>query len=451
MNVLLETLGAQERRWKRYPAYKDSGIEWLGAVPEGWEVLQLRRVIAKFVDYRGATPKKVPSGTPLITAKNIKNGAIDLELSQEFIREEDYDEWMVRGLPEIGDVLVTTEAPLGESAQIEDNRIALAQRIILLKRDKSRIINDYLKYHFLSQSGKGELWSRATGSTAIGIKASRLKETLVIVPPIIEQISITQYLDRETAKIDALAAKKERLADLLEEKRTALISHAVTKGLDPDAPLKDSGIEWLGAVPEGWKVEMVKWFTAMHKQGYYTEQAYIDEGVKLSRITDIDDSGNVYFENMPFVAISPKDESSFKLKEGDFLFARSGTIGRFGVVKYPERSVFASYLILFRFKSVEKEFLRYSFGSHFFKESLLSALHGGANQNVHAENIKEQSIAIPPRPEQHAIAAFLDRETTKIDALAKKIYEQIEKLKEYRTALISSAVTGKIDVRGGIP
>jgi type I restriction enzyme S subunit len=123
-------------------------------------------VINRFVDYRGKTPEKGESGVPLVTARNIKYGHIDFSLSQEFIPEDDYDEWMVRGLPEIGDVLVTTEAPLGEAAQVEDPYIALAQRIILLKADNRQISNEYLKYHFASASGTGELWSRATGSTA---------------------------------------------------------------------------------------------------------------------------------------------------------------------------------------------------------------------------------------------------------------------------------------------
>lgn len=130
---------------------------------------------------------------------------------------------------------------------------------------------------------------------------------------------------------------------------------------------KDSGVEWLGEIPAHWEVKRVKWITETHKQGYYTEQTYVDEGVKLARITDIDDLANVSFKNMPFVNISANDERLFKLQAGDFLFARSGTIGRFGLVRNPERSVFASYLIRFRFKDVEPEFLRFAFGSHLFR------------------------------------------------------------------------------------
>ena len=211
---------------------KDSRIDWLGEVPEHWEVLPLRRIVSRFVDYRGKTPEKVLSGIPLITAKNIKNGLIDLDLSKEFIREDEYDSWMVRGLPERGDVLVTTEAPLGESAQIIDPNIALAQRIILLKADRARITNDYLKYHFISRLGQAELWTKASGSTALGIKASRLKGTVACVPPIPEQKDITQHLDRETSKIHALIAKVTEAIGKLKEYRAALISAAVTGKID---------------------------------------------------------------------------------------------------------------------------------------------------------------------------------------------------------------------------
>ncbi|GCA79425.1 type-1 restriction enzyme EcoKI specificity protein [Microcystis aeruginosa NIES-2521] len=211
---------------------KDSGVEWLGEIPEHWELRHLRRIVKKFVDYRGATPEKVSNGIPLITARNIKNAAIDFSLSQEFIKEEDYDNWMVRGFPEKGDVVVTTEAPLGESAQIIDTNIALAQRVILLKAQKNKITNEYLKYHFVSTFGQGELWSKGTGSTAIGIKASHFKGTLVLVPRLEEQQKIAQFLDRETGKIDNLITKTRTSIDHLKEYRTALISAAVTGKID---------------------------------------------------------------------------------------------------------------------------------------------------------------------------------------------------------------------------
>ena len=210
----------------------DSGVEWLGEIPNHWEIVRLRRVVSKFVDYRGKTPEKSPSGIPLVTARNIKNQSIDLSLSEEFIPEDLYPQWMVRGHPERGDVLITTEAPLGQTAQIIDTDIALAQRIILLKTIRARITNDYLKYHFAADSGRMELSTRATGSTALGIKASHLKASLVAIPPIREQEEISRTVDSKTHDVDALIAKVRQAMDHLKEFRTALISAAVTGKID---------------------------------------------------------------------------------------------------------------------------------------------------------------------------------------------------------------------------
>ncbi len=207
---------------------KDSGIEWLGEIPEGWEVTRLRRIVLKFIDYRGRTPEKVDYGIPLITAKNFENGKINFKLSQEFIKEEDYDSWMVRGLPEKGDIIITTEAPLGESAQIQDPKVALAQRIILLKTNKKRIANDYMKYLFLSNFGQNTLLREATGSTALGIKASKLKSILLLVPTLYEQNKISEYLYQATDNIDKLTEKVQSQIEKLKEYRQALISNVVT-------------------------------------------------------------------------------------------------------------------------------------------------------------------------------------------------------------------------------
>ncbi|HHY42586.1 MAG TPA: hypothetical protein GX514_07045 [Thermoanaerobacterales bacterium] len=205
---------------------------------------------------------------------------------------------------------------------------------------------------------------------------------------------------------------------------------------------KDSGIEWIGEIPEHWEIIKLRRYVREHKQGYYTTEDYVDDGVKLARITDINDNGDIFYENMPFVDISEKDEKAFALRNGDVLFARSGTIGRFGIVKNPERSVFASYLIKFRFSPKLKiEYLRYVFLSSYFKQQLISTLHGGANQNIHAENIKEQIIVYPCIEEQTTIANFLDQKTAEIDGLIADKEKLIELLQEKRQSIITEVVT----------
>lgn len=167
-----------------------------------WREYVLEDVIERFIDYRGKTPKKIESGIPLVTAKIVKAGRI-LE-PNEFIAEEDYDAWMTRGFPDIDDVVLTTEAPLGEVALVKDKNIALAQRIITLRGDKSYVHNPFLKYYFQSAIGQNELQSRASGTTVSGIKAAILKKMAVSLPSISEQKAIASVLSSLDDKIDLL-------------------------------------------------------------------------------------------------------------------------------------------------------------------------------------------------------------------------------------------------------
>jgi type I restriction enzyme S subunit len=183
--------------------------------------------VRQFVDYRGSTPTKVSDGIPLITATQIKNGRIDHSRDPVFITEEEYRDRMTRGFPERGDVLVTTEAPLGETAQIEDETVAPGQRIIMMKPDLKKVTGDYLFAHFRSDVGRTELLLRASGSTASGIRADRLRGSKVLVPPINEQEAITDYIRRTTSPLPPVMEAIERQIVVLKEYRSALVTNAV--------------------------------------------------------------------------------------------------------------------------------------------------------------------------------------------------------------------------------
>lgn len=193
--------------------------------------LPLRRLIAAFVDYRGATPEKSTSGVPLITATNVANGRIDLARGEQFVSEDTYATWMRRGFPEVGDVLLTTEAPLGEVAAIEDPRVALAQRIILLKPNRDRVLAGFLRIALLSAAVQADLRSRASGSTVWGIRADRLRDVQVPVPEIRDQHSIIR-IAREAEQASVAGAELiTRQMRLLTERRQALITAAVIGNL----------------------------------------------------------------------------------------------------------------------------------------------------------------------------------------------------------------------------
>lgn len=211
---------------------KDSGIEWLGEVPEHWEIGGLTRFIGPVVDYRGRTPTKVDEGIFLVTARNVRDGKIDYEASQEFVDPVSAASLLARGNPEIGDLLFTMEAPLGQVALIDRTDIALAQRIVKFRGMPKIMQNNFLLYWFMSTHCQARLETLATGSTALGIKASKLGMIECLVPPLDEQTAIANHIDRETAKLDTLTAEANRAIELLQERRSALISAAVTGKID---------------------------------------------------------------------------------------------------------------------------------------------------------------------------------------------------------------------------
>jgi len=220
---------------------EDSGINWFGDIPSGWTIHQLRRVVRRFVDYRGRTPTKTDSGIPLITAGAVRDGGIDHSRVPEYIAEDDYQDWMCRGWPEEDDVVITTEAPLAEVALVNDVDVAFAQRIIIFKLNRFRVHPEWMRYYYLSPAGRSELLSRASGSTATGIRADRLRMSLVLVPPLEEQRSIIEYLNPRVAELIAPIDSIQSAIAALREYRSALISAAVTGKIDVRERMKAEG------------------------------------------------------------------------------------------------------------------------------------------------------------------------------------------------------------------
>lgn len=206
---------------------KDSGIVWIGEIPESWEVKPMLREIETIVDYRGKTPEKVAEGTLLVTARNIKDGRIDYSISREYVKPEEYDEIMHRGKLNIGDVLFTTEAPLGAVANVDRTDFALAQRIIKFTT-KNSLNPYYLKYWMLSPIFQQHLKSYATGSTASGIKASKLCLLQLVHPPRAVQDDIVSALDSKCDQVDRLIAIKQAKIEKLEQYKRSLIYEYVT-------------------------------------------------------------------------------------------------------------------------------------------------------------------------------------------------------------------------------
>ena len=206
---------------------KDSGVEWIGEIPEHWSIVPLTKQLESIVDYRGKTPEKVDDGIFLVTARNIKNGMIDYSISSEYVKAEDYDEIMRRGIPQIGDVLFTTEAPLGQVANVDRTDIALAQRIIKFST-KKHLDSYFLKYWIMSVGFQNFLMTLSTGSTAVGIKASKLFMLPVPLAPMQEQKQIVTYLDKKCERIESVIDRKQALIDRFTDYKKSLIYEVVT-------------------------------------------------------------------------------------------------------------------------------------------------------------------------------------------------------------------------------
>jgi len=285
----------------------------------------------------------------------------------------------------------------------------------------------------------------------VGLNAGKVRSLPLLVPNSEEQTAIAEFLDRETGTIDELVAEQRRLIELLKEKRQAVISHAVTKGLNPHAPMKPSGIEWLGDVPEHWVVRRLKSVVEEPLKYGANESAELDDRTqpRFVRITDIDDSGALRdetFKSLPIEVAQP-----FLLREGDVLLARSGaTVGKsFIYSTHWGPACFAGYLIRARLRQSHclAHWLYYFCQTSGYWGYVVGSQIQATIQNVSAEKYANLYLTVPSMTEQQAIIAFLDSELAKFDALTAEAQRAIDLLQERRTALISAAVTGQIDVR----
>jgi type I restriction enzyme, S subunit len=211
---------------------KSSGVDWFGDVPAHWTVCRFNRLIASKVDYRGRTPEKVDDGVFLVTARNIRDGKIDYQRSEEYTTAEDWEKLSARGKPLLGDVIFTTEAPLGQIAQVDRTDVAFAQRIMKFRANDALVSNDFLAEFMMTASFQRSLQLYSSGSTAAGIKSERLAHLTGLVPPKDEQSQIVEFVRREIEQINALEAPINTSIDRLKEYRSALITAAVTGQID---------------------------------------------------------------------------------------------------------------------------------------------------------------------------------------------------------------------------
>lgn len=432
----------------RYDRYKDSGIPWLGEVPEHWEIKHSNQI---FKIHNGATPKtsepdywgdEIAWFTPKDLGDN-KNKEIAASL--KMITKEGYENCGVSLAP-AKSIALSKRAPIGHLA-ITLLPAVVNQGCFLLEVLSPNDVN-YLYYWLYAN--KSTLNSFGQGSTFMELPREKFAMLKISIPSEKEQTAIAHYLDTKLGEIDTLIGKQQTLLEKLAEQRTAVITHAVTKGLNPAAPMKNSGVEWLGDVPTHWEVKRLRFTLSLNPvkselnipedtlvSFVPMEAVNFDKDLTLSEERNLDEvyKGYTYFKNGDVILakITPCFEN------GKSAIAQNLTNGiAFGTT---ELHVLRSQ------DSINNHFLYYLIKSDSFMKIGESEMYGaGGQKRVPEEFIKNFLIGLPPYYEQAAIADYLDQETAKIDRLCNTVNQTIGRLKEYRTALITQAVTGKIKV-----
>jgi type I restriction enzyme S subunit len=432
-----------------YPKYKDSGVEWLGQVPVHWPICLLKRAF-RSVDY-GISESLEPEGAiAILRMGNIENGKIVAD-DLRYVDSVDPALLLSRG-----DLLYNRTNSLdliGKVGMYEgysDLPMSFASYLVRL-RTTDQSVPAYFVYLLNTEGILGV--ARASAFVAIGqcnLNPTRYGQINIAIPPKGEQAAIVAFLDEDTAKIDTLVAEQERLIELLKEKRETVISHAVTKGLNPHASMKPSGIEWLGDVPEHWRVKRLKHISPFVTVGIVVNPSTFlaEEGFPFIYGGDIREGVVDWMNARRIDAESSEANAKTRLNAGDLLTVRVGAPGVTAVVPAECEGGNCASVMLVRKGQFNSHWLCYAMNTRIVRFQVELVQYGAAQEQFNISHAVNFWMPTPPRTEQDEIISFLDRETAKLDALTTEAQSAIDLLQERRAALISAAVTGKIDVRG---
>jgi type I restriction enzyme S subunit len=412
---------------KPYSEYKDLGVEWIGEIPEHWVLTKLKFLTKKIIDGTHITPTYVDQGVPFLRVTDIQSKTIDMG-KVKFISKSEHKELIKRCNPEKGDLLLSKNGTIGLTKVIDwDFEFSIFVSLCLIKFMYDKLIPQYFTYVFDSKVTDEQIFKSSKKTSVTNLHLDKIRELVLLCPPLPEQKQIAKYLNHKTAKIDSLIENKRRLIELLKEERTAVINQAVTKGIDPNVPMKDSGIEWLGEIPAHWEVKRLKYVALLKSgQGITADQIY-EEG-----------EYPVYGGN------GLRGFTSHYTHDGHFvLIGRQGALC--GNINYAKNRFWASeHAVVVTPKiSLETVWLGELLRAMDLNHYSVSAAQPGLSVDI----INNLKVPFAPPREQKEIVEYIDEDTSRIERLISKSEKEIEFLQEYKTALISEVVTGKIDVR----
>jgi type I restriction enzyme, S subunit len=447
---------------KSYPSYKESGVEWIGGIPSHWAHFEFKFLLQLLTDFEA-------NGSFASVKQNVKILETDgpvwyvrmTDLQNKNHRNEKCKycdipsyEFLEKTKLNGGELLITKRGEIGKVYlfPVSMGLTTLAPNAYLVRTNPKRLMPNFGFYFFISDAGQKSL-KLIDNSTTIGaIYKEDVKNLKIIVPPIPEQKNIVEHLDSETQKIDKLIGLTEQKIELLKEQRTALINQSVTKGLNPKVEMKDSGVEWIGEIPSNWKF-LSLWLIVRNSQlgGNYISgnDAELYPIIKMGNIG----RGKIVLDKVEYLGDKQNFDTSHFLMNGDFLFNTRNSRDLVGKVTLwrdeLESSLYNSNILRVKFNSgINDAYMSYLFNTKSFLDVLRLISKGTTNVSaIYYKDLSKLKVCIPPTDEQIQIVTLLASENQKIDSTIEKESQRIKLLKEYRQALISEVVTGKIDVR----
>jgi type I restriction enzyme, S subunit len=430
----------------RYEKYKPSGIQWLGEIPKHWEIKRVKD-LGEIRYGLGQPPRQKEGGLPIIRATNVERGKIN-ENNMIFVDPDDipYDRDPV--LKENDIIVVRSGAYTADSAIIPKKYAGAITGYDLVFRPK-KIYPKYIAYSLLSNFLlKDQLIPLSLRAAQPHLNKDELGISVTVFPKYHEQTAIAHYLDTKTATIDAKIALLAQKMGKYKELSKSLINETVCRGLDKNAPMKESGIEWIGKIPEHWAVKRFKDFLKKIVDGTHFTPDYQDSGVNFLSVNDITRQP-FDINQSKFISIE-EHKMLYKRcnpEKGDILLSKNGTIGVPFIIDLDiEFSIYVSLCLLKVGNNVYNKYFYYLLLSDFMFEQYKINAKTNSVSNLHLDKLANFHSILPPKSEQTAIATYLDQQTGKIAAIMTNLGLQIEGLKALRKTLINDVVTGKVKV-----
>jgi type I restriction enzyme, S subunit len=437
-----------------YSKYKKSGIEWIGEIPKHWEVKKLKYLISNKLEY-GANEsaeyddREQPRYIRITDfgdnglLKNDTFKSLPFEIAKDYFLSE-------------GDILFARSgATVGKTFQFKNykGQACFAGYLIRANPNSNKILSDFMYYFTKSSSYENWKDSIFVQATIQNIGADKYSQLELPLPPISEQSQIAHYLDRKTAIIDRLIAQKRGLIALLQEEKAAMIQNAVTKGIYTEGVvLKDSGVEWLGEIPIHWEAVKFNHYIKLRHGYQFMNPDFTPEGIKIVKITQLDADGTLNLSAASFIDKDRLNEfESILINKGDILMALTGgTIGKIIQVGKVNEPLLQNYRVgnFFPFNNkIDKKYIFWVLSSEVILKQIFFEVRETGQPNIGKDDFNSMHFCLPPINEQQQIVHHIEAQTLKINNTIGRIEQEVSLLKEYRVALISEAVTGKIDVR----